>query len=123
MKPGWTYRVLSCEVLDGDTVRCVVDLGFSVTMTASMRLCGIDTPEKRPLVSRAAALRSEEFLRALITAALNKNALVARTEKNDAQEKYGRYLVWLWEEGASSSMNLQLIQAGLAKSYYGGKKE
>ncbi|MFH0984383.1 MAG: DUF1016 N-terminal domain-containing protein [Candidatus Omnitrophota bacterium] len=41
----YTYRASIIEVLDGDTVKAVVDLGFGVRSVQTLRLRGIDAPE------------------------------------------------------------------------------
>lgn len=40
-------RIQQWEVIDGDTVRCWVDLGYRIQHRIDVRLLGIDTPELR----------------------------------------------------------------------------
>lgn len=40
-------RVLSCRAVDGDTIRCTVDLGWRINAQVVLRLLGVDTPERR----------------------------------------------------------------------------
>ena len=119
--PVFTYRVFECEVLDGDTVRAVIDLGVEVRTRGIFRLAGIDTPEKNRIVSREAALRAKNRLQALVTEA--GAALVIRTQRGDPKEKYGRWLAWLAREGDALTFNDVLVSEGHAKPYDGGKKE
>jgi hypothetical protein len=42
----YNYRVSSFEVQDGDTVDVTVELGFDINYRTSVRMEGIDTPEK-----------------------------------------------------------------------------
>ena len=35
------------NVVDGDTIDVVIDLGFDISFTSRVRLAGIDTPESR----------------------------------------------------------------------------
>lgn len=120
MTPGYTYRVATCEVLDGDTVRLVVDLGLEVSIRDTFRLAGIDTPEKRgpqAVAAAAATARLKELCQRV--------PLTVRTEKTkagEAREKFGRYLAHLFPTGSLESVNEILIQEGHAKPYFGGKK-
>ena len=42
------YKAKVTKVIDGDTIRCDIDLGFDIVMTnQTIRLYGIDTPESR----------------------------------------------------------------------------
>ena len=45
----YDYRIKkgSVQVVDGDTIRCVLDLGFSILHKATIRLAGINCPETR----------------------------------------------------------------------------
>lgn len=123
MKPLFTYRASSARALDGDTVHLAIDLGFDVSITITVRLAGIDAPEKRTLKTRTAALATQARLTQLIERALGAKTLVVRTEKGDPKEKYGRYLAWLFNEGEQTSFNDTLVSEGLAKPYDGGKRE
>ena len=121
MKPGYTYRVATCEVLDGDTVRLVLDLGLDVSVRDTFRLAGIDTPEKRGPQAAASALAT-----ARLKELCQRVPLTVQTEKTKAgesREKYGRYLAHIFPAGSSESVNERLILEGHAKPYAGGKKE
>jgi endonuclease YncB( thermonuclease family) len=41
----WEYRVELVRVIDGDTYRFDIDLGFHITIRETVRLLGIDCPE------------------------------------------------------------------------------
>ena len=43
----YEYKAKLLRVIDGDTVDCVIDLGFNVRLKERVRLKGIDTPETR----------------------------------------------------------------------------
>ena len=123
MKPRFIYRAVSARTVDGDTVELEIDLGFSITHTITVRMAGIDAPEKRTLKTREAALTTQARLVNLIDRALSTNKLVVSTEKGDPKEKFGRYLGWLFYEGEQASFNDVLVNEGLAKPYLGGKRE
>jgi micrococcal nuclease len=69
------------NVVDGDTIDVVIDLGFDISFTSRVRLAGIDTPESRTTdkVEKALGLESKKYLAERIKAAKN---VVIKTEKN-----------------------------------------
>jgi endonuclease YncB( thermonuclease family) len=84
-------------------------------------LAGIDTPESRTSdkFEKALGLESKEYLKKAIKAA---KTVVIRTEKMDSSEKYGRILGWVYLDGASTSINHELIEKGYAWGYLGDTK-
>jgi micrococcal nuclease len=116
LKNNYVYNAKVIKVVDGDTIDVKIDLGFAIFIDTRIRLASIDTMEtnaKDPSV-RAMGLKAKNYLEALI---LGKTVTL-ETFKSD---KYGRYLATVYLGGRS--VNLQLIQEGLAVYYYGGKKE
>jgi micrococcal nuclease len=109
------------NVVDGDTIDVVIDLGFSILFESRVRLAGIDTPESRTTDKRekALGLESKKYLAERIKAAKN---VIIRTEKLDSSEKYGRILGWLYLDGESESINNEMIQKGYAWGYLGDTK-
>ena len=43
----YRYRGKLTRVIDGDTIDCILDLGFDVSIKERVRLKGLDTPEIR----------------------------------------------------------------------------
>lgn len=123
MKPRYTYRAVAARTVDGDTVELEIDLGFDIAHSITVRLAGIDAPEKRTVKTRPAALATQARLAQLIERALGTKTLVVSTEKGDPKEKFGRYLALLFNEGEPASFNDTLVAEGLAKPYDGGKRE
>jgi endonuclease YncB( thermonuclease family) len=79
----YTYKAWVLRVLDGDTIEAVIDLGFGITTTQTLRLRGIDCPE---LVSKEG-----KEAKAFVEDLLKPGTLVfIKTAKSD---KYDRYLV------------------------------
>jgi len=61
-------EILSYEVVDGDTIKATLDLGYECYKTVTIRLTGVDTPELKsnnPL-EREAALLSKAVLDKLL---------------------------------------------------------
>ena len=116
--PNKSYSYLAKVVrwVDGDTVWLDVDLGFRVNSVTDFRLYGIDTPE-----------RGEGWYREATDFA-NQCAPVGSTVhviSYKDPDKYGRWLAEvtpLGDFGSIPSVNNRLINAGLAKPYFGGTK-
>jgi micrococcal nuclease len=109
------------NVVDGDTIDVVIDLGFDISFTSRVRLAGIDTPESRTTdkVEKALGLESKEYLKKAIKAA---KTVVIKTEKMDSSEKYGRILGWVYLDGSGNSLNHEMIEKGYAWGYLGDTK-
>jgi micrococcal nuclease len=109
------------NVVDGDTIDVVIDLGFDISFTSRVRLAGIDTPESRTKdkAEKALGLESKKYLADRIKAAKN---VVIRTEKINSSEKFGRILGWLYLDGESNSINHEMIEKGYAWGYLGDTK-
>lgn len=109
------------NVVDGDTIDVVIDLGFSISFTSRVRLAGIDTPESRTTdkAEKVLGLESKEYLKKAIKAA---KTVVIKTEKMDSSEKYGRILGWVYLDGSGNSINNEMIQKGYAWGYLGDTK-
>lgn len=109
------------NVVDGDTIDVVIDLGFDISFTSRVRLAGIDTPESRTTnkVEKALGLESKEYLKKAIKAA---KTVVIKTEKMDSSEKYGRILGWVYLDGSGNSINHEMIENGYAWGYLGDTK-
>jgi micrococcal nuclease len=116
------YYVKKVEnVVDGDTIDVVIDLGFDIMFASRVRLAGIDTPESRTkdLKEKALGLESKEYLKKHLKDA---KSVVIKTEKMDSSEKYGRILGWLYVNGETESVNDKMINDGYAWGYMGETK-
>lgn len=109
------------NIVDGDTIDVVIDLGFDISFSSRVRLAGIDTPESRTSdkAEKALGLESKEYLKKAIKAA---KTVVIRTEKMDSSEKYGRILGWVYLDGSPNSVNHEMIEKGYAWGYLGDTK-
>ena len=103
------------KVIDGDTIKCVIkhkDEYLKITV----RLCGIDTDEKKN--KSIASIAATEFTKKIV---LDKNVkLIFKS-----LDKYGRHLcdVFQINDINGAGLSRQLLDAKLAKEYNGGKKE
>lgn len=119
----YTYKAKVLRVVDGDTIECDIDLGFHVTITKSVRLDGIDTPEKN---SRVVSEREKAAKATARTKFALENKEVYIKTKLDRDDKYGRVLGYIFETESNleknESFNDKLINEGLAYIYHGEKK-
>jgi micrococcal nuclease len=109
------------NVVDGDTIDVVIDLGFDILFASRVRLAGIDTPESRTTdkVEKILGLEAKEYLKKQLKDA---KSVVIRTEKMNSSEKYGRILGWVYINGESESVNNKMINDGYAWGYLGETK-
>jgi micrococcal nuclease len=109
------------NVVDGDTIDVIIDLGFDILFASRVRLAGIDTPESRTTdkAEKALGLEAKEYLKKQLKDA---KSVVIRTEKMDSSEKYGRILGWVYVNGNSESLNNKMINDGYAWGYLGETK-
>jgi micrococcal nuclease len=110
----YEYPVRITNVVDGDTIDAVIDLGCHVSIKERLRLSGINSPEPRG-VTAAAGHAATDHLVQLIDDAQDLGPLFIRTEK-DSQGKYGRYLATLFSHHGQN-LNDQMIADGHAVPY------
>jgi micrococcal nuclease len=118
----YEYYVRKVEnVVDGDTIDVLIDLGFDILFASRVRLAGIDTPESRTkdIAEKALGLESKEYLKKHLKDA---KSVIIKTEKMDSSEKYGRILGWLYVNGDTESVNDKMINDGYAWGYMGDTK-
>jgi micrococcal nuclease len=109
------------NVVDGDTIDVIIDLGFDILFASRVRLAGIDTPESRTTdkAEKALGIEAKEYLKKQLK---DSKSVVIRTEKMDSSEKYGRILGWVYVNGDSESLNNKMINDGYAWGYLGDTK-
>ena len=118
----YEYYVRKVEnVVDGDTIDVLIDLGFDILFQSRVRLAGIDTPESRTkdLAEKALGIESKEYLKKHLKDA---KSVIIKTEKMDSSEKYGRILGWVYINGDTESLNDKMINDGYAWGYMGDTK-
>ena len=109
------------NVVDGDTIDVIIDLGFDILFSSRVRLAGIDTPESRTTdkAEKALGLEAKEYLKKSLKDA---KSVIIKTEKMDSSEKYGRILGWVYVDGNTVSLNDMMINDGYAWGYLGDTK-
>jgi len=101
----YNYKAKVLKVIDGDTVRLEIDLGFHVRWTSNCRMAKINTPElgnggeaARDYVKQALPLGGEiEIL-------------------STGLDKYGRPIVEILQKN-KTTLNQELLDKQLAKPY------
>jgi micrococcal nuclease len=112
----FVYNAELDRVIDGDTLDCILDLGFDVKLHKQrIRLAGIDTPESRTrnLEEKALGLKAKDRLIELCVGSFKVQSL--------GKGKYGRILGIPYTEDGKSICQI-LIEEGHAVEYWGGTK-
>ena len=115
----YKYKAKAVRIVDGDTIDCLVDLGFDVWRKVRIRMRGINTPESRTKdpIEKKAGLAAKDRLVELLEA-----SDLEFTLQSYGVGKYGRCLGEIFVEGAEVSVNQQLVNEGHAEEYWGGKR-
>lgn len=118
----YNYKATVRRIVDGDTMDVTIDLGFNVKYDTRIRLYGIDTPESRTrdLEEKKRGLAVKKYVKDLLE---GKELLINSTEVG----KFGRPLAIVYYGSVSgekgTNLNKELIEKGMAKEYFGGKKK
>ena len=118
----YEYRCEVVKIIDGDTIRVDVDLGFGIwSRNETVRLYGIDTPESRTrdLEEKKYGLAAKQFL----TNMLEDSGGIKL--KSHGKGKFGRILGELWRTTnyADKSINEYMVEKHHAAPYHGQSKQ
>ena len=125
----YEYKAIVNRVVDGDTIDCTIDLGFSVWKKIRVRMEGINTPESRTrdLEEKERGLAAKARLVEILE--YNDNHCVLQVS---GVGKYGRALAAVIVDSLSPvstetgitkiNVNKQLIKEGHGVEYWGGKR-
>jgi micrococcal nuclease len=106
----YEYRCRVLRVVDADTLHVQVSLGLDAYQNLTLRLHGLDAPERGTPAGTAAT----EYVVAWIAEYADLDGWLPLATVKDRREKYGRYL------GVLGTLNDDLLAAGHAKPYGGG---
>ena len=104
----YEYRCQVFNIVDGDTVDCVIDLGRRIHITERVRLWGINVADKKD----QNALSAKAFVQLLLIG----KPLVIRTLL-DKDDKYGRLLGVFHEANETCSVNQKVLDQGYATPF------
>jgi len=108
-----TYKAIVERVIDGDTIKMSIDLGFRIWIKANCRLYGINTPElnSKEEEERIKAKQSVSYISELLTVGEKYNII------SHELDKYGRPLVTILVKGLEESINNMMVESGHAIKY------
>lgn len=104
------YNGKLIRVLDGDTVFVELDLGFHIYSQMTVRLSGLDCPEKKTPEGQTVKAKTEKWFE-------GKRVTITSI----SIEKYGRLLGIITDQ-FGMTLNDFLIENGFGKPYKGDKK-
>jgi micrococcal nuclease len=120
------YEAKVIRVIDGDTLEFMIDLGFNVHTLATVRLAHVNTPETVEYSLEGLKDPAKDFIMSKIPPGAVCVVNISR------KEKYGRWLAEVYYLPGSierseiamqgRQLNEELITAGLAVAYEGGRK-
>jgi len=105
----YEYEARAKKIIDGDTIRALVDLGFGVFIEQTFRFAGIDTPEKSTKEGKAA--------RKFVADRIMGKPIRIRSYKKG---KYGRYIADIYYEnfmGERKCLNEEVLFSGMGSKY------
>jgi len=115
----YTYEADVIEVVDGDTLKVSIPLGFGFATVQKLRLRGLDAPEIASAEGKEAKAFLEQKLRSAeaekqekslpLASGFSASPVLIRTVKSD---KYDRYLADIWM--GNRYLNQELLDEGLA---------
>lgn len=121
MSEMFFYQARVVDVIDGDTLDLMIDLGFNVHHSIRVRLNGVNTPESRTtdLREKALGLQAKAYTKDWTTR--HPNVFVSTVK--DKKEKFGRILARVYSDANKTAcLNDDLIDSGNARAYNGEKR-
>jgi endonuclease YncB( thermonuclease family) len=111
----YKYLASLVKVVDADTLHVNVDCGFDVHLKMTIRLYGIDAPEKYTEEGKRAKEFTDQWF------GRYGETFILSTVK-DKKEKYGRYLGTCYDLNQTECLNVELVELGHARQYFGGTR-
>lgn len=121
MERFW-YGATVLNVVDGDTIDLMIDLGFNIHHKIRVRLYGVNTPESRTkdAAEKELGLKAKQFTKDW----LDRHRWVFINTIPDKNDKYGRILARIYssdqvDSATTACLNNDIIDSGYAREYYG----
>ena len=118
MTEKFFYQAKVLNVVDGDTLDLLVDLGFNVHHQIRVRLNGLNTPESRTsdIREKELGLKAKSFTSDWVV----RHPVVHVSTSKDKKEKFGRILALIYSDDIKTAcLNEDLIDSGNARAYNG----
>lgn len=122
MSERFWYGATVLNVIDGDTVDLMIDLGFNIHHKIRVRLYGVNTPESRTSnkEEKVLGLKAKDFTKDWLTS----HKWVYINTIPDKNDKYGRILAKIYSseninDPSTACLNKDIVESGLAREYYG----
>jgi micrococcal nuclease len=119
MQRFW-YGAVVLNVVNGDTVDLMIDLGFNIQHTVRVRLYGASAPESRSKdpIEKEMGLRAKSFTNDWLT----RHEWVFVNTILDKNEKYGIVLAKIYssdkvDDPKTACLNTDIVQAGYAREH------
>jgi len=111
----YEYKAKLLRVVDGDTIDCIIDLGFDILLKERIRLKGIDTPEvrTRDLEEKKRGFAAKERVEEVFQGSDEFTIITEMGKKG----KYGRILGTVMLPDRKVSLNQMLLDEGHAEVY------
>jgi endonuclease YncB( thermonuclease family) len=104
----FNFPILEAVAIDGDTIRCVVDLGFHISRQVYVRLNGVDAPEMRGPGKAAAVVVGSWVQKGFLDGA-------ELTLRSHTLDKFGRVLGDIRSEREQRWLTNELLRMGFVK--------
>jgi micrococcal nuclease len=120
----YNYPILSYVVTDGDTVKCVIDLGWGLTNRVAVRINGVDCPESR--TRRKLEKQAGLVVKAVVVQWLEGKEYLQLHSDNLIGKYAGRCMGnvhWGVSTFRTRDLSIYLLENKLARKYGGGKRK
>lgn len=111
---SYTYRATVQRVVDGDTVVCVLDVGFHTYHIEHLRLRAVNAPELFSGNNREAGAAARDFVRDWVQSADVRGEWPFVVTTYKSRESFGRYIADVVRVDTGESLADALVAAGHA---------
>lgn len=109
--PGFgPYAGVVRHIVDGDTLDCLIDVGFNTYLYLIIRMTGINAPE----TNRASSKEAGRAARAYLEQLLPPGTKVVLHPKPDP-DSFGRYIAVVVKARDGADINMAMVDAGHAE--------
>jgi len=114
----FTNEILDFSVVDGDTIHCTLDLGYSMYHHTTTRIRNMDTPElKGNLLEKLAANRVKDLVELILSKSSDTSYIDLDSYEKNKMDGYGRVIGDIYIAAAAKNLSSLLIYYGVARPY------